>query len=76
MRQHSRSWRTFSSSPFFRYSFAIIVTVVAFFVSLAFQPLFTRGTFALFYIAVLLSAWFGGLGPALVSMALAALGTA
>jgi PAS domain S-box-containing protein len=65
-----------STRMFLRYGLAVLVTAFAFALTLSFHSLFTRNTFALFYVAVLLSAYYGGLGPAVVAMALSVLGNA
>jgi PAS domain S-box-containing protein len=55
------------------YSMAIIITLLASLICFVFLPAFGRGVFAIFYLAVLLSAWRGGLGPALFTAAIGTL---
>ncbi|MEZ4769580.1 MAG: DUF4118 domain-containing protein [Caldilineales bacterium] len=54
------------------YSVAVAASLAALLVSFVFLPAFERGIFAVFYIAVLVSAWRGGLGPALLTTAVGA----
>ena len=62
------------SSPLQRYSLAIGLIVVATAVRAALGPaLGQRQPFATFYIALILSAWYGGLGPSIVAMTLGGL---
>ena len=49
------------------YNAAVAVSLVALLLSFVFLPAFERGIFAVFYIAVVISAWRGGFGPALLS---------
>jgi PAS domain S-box-containing protein len=56
-----------------RYGFAIGVSVLALAISLVFFPLFERTPFLMFFPAVVLAAWFGGLGPGLIATVLALL---
>jgi K+-sensing histidine kinase KdpD len=62
------------SSPLQRYGLAIALVVVATAarVSLG-TALGQRQPFATFYLALILSAWYGGLGPSIVAMALGGL---
>ena len=62
------------SSPLQRYGYAIALIVVATAARQALGPaLGERQPFATFYIAVILSAWYGGLGPSIVAMTLGGL---
>lgn len=54
------------------YNLAVAASLAALLVSFVFLPAFERGIFAVFYIAVLVSAWRGGLGPALLTTAVGA----
>ncbi len=54
------------------YSVAVAASLIASLLSFVFLPAFERGIFTVFYIAVLVSAWRGGLGPALLTMAVGA----
>jgi PAS domain S-box-containing protein len=54
------------------YSVAVLASLVAALLSFVFLPAFERGVFTVFYIAVLISAWRGGMGPALLTMAVGA----
>lgn len=58
-------------SPLQRYGLAVGVSVLALVLSLVFFSLFGRTPFLLFFPAVVLSAWFGGLGPGLLATLLA-----
>ncbi len=63
-----------TSSILSRYGFAIVVVLVAAFARWALQPLLgERQPFVTFYIALILSAWYGGSGPSLVTLTLGAL---
>ena len=54
------------------YSLAVAISLLSLLISFIFLPAFERGTFAIFYVAVLISAWRGGFGPALVTTAVGA----
>jgi signal transduction histidine kinase len=54
------------------YSVAVLASLIASLLSFVFLPAFERGIFAVFYIAVLVSAWRGGMGPALLTTAVGA----
>ncbi len=57
-----------------RYSIAVLAVGVALLLKLLLEPLITQESpFLLFFAAVMISAWFGGLGPGLGATALAAL---
>ncbi len=55
------------------YSVAVLASLVAVLLSLLFLPAFERGVFHIFYVAVLVSAWRGGLGPGLLTAAVGVL---
>ena len=50
-----------------RYGVAAALSVVALLVAWVFRPAFGTDVYAVFYLAVMVSAWYGGLGPALVA---------
>ena len=61
------------SSPFLRYGVAVIVIALALGVKLLLDPLIAdQSPFLLFAAAVMVAAWFGGLGPGLLATALGA----
>jgi PAS domain S-box-containing protein len=60
-------------SPFLRYGFVLLVVALALLVSWLLEPVINRTPFALFYAAVMLSAWYGGLRQGLLATALSAL---
>lgn len=65
----NRLWRT----PTGRWSGALLVTALAFALRLALVPLIgARAPFALFYPAILIAGWFGGLAAGIVSLAASA----
>ncbi len=55
------------NSRLIRYTFAILVTAITLIISALLQALLVQNRFLLFVGAVALSAWFGGLGPGLLS---------
>jgi PAS domain S-box-containing protein len=55
------------------YSLAVAVSLLAALLSFVFLPAFERGIFHVFYLAVLISAWRGGWGPALFTTAVGVL---
>jgi PAS domain-containing protein len=55
------------------YSIAVLVSSLCVLFTFAFLPVFDRGTLHIFYIAVLIVAWRGGVGPALFTIAVGAL---
>jgi PAS domain S-box-containing protein len=59
-------------SPLLRYGFVIAVVALALLVSWLLEPIISRTPFALFYAAVMLSAWYGGLRQGLLATALSA----
>jgi hypothetical protein len=55
------------------YGFALVATACATVVSLLFPSFFAANPFTPFYLAVVLAAWYGGLGPGLASVLIGAL---
>ena len=55
------------------YSVAVVASLLALLMGFVFLPAFGRSIFSVFYVAVLFSAWRGGLGPALFATAIGAL---
>ncbi len=60
-------------SPFLRYGVAIFSVVLALVLTELIEPLRVRTPFPLFFAAVAVSAWYGGIGPGLLATALSAL---
>src|SRR5437867_11595792 len=58
-------------SPLRRYGMALAATVLATGASLLLWPLIDPNAFALFCAAVMVSAWYGGLGPGLLATGVA-----
>jgi len=56
-----------------RYSVAVLAVVVALLLTQLLQPLLKPTLYPLFFAAVMVSSWYGGIGPGLVTTALAAL---
>jgi PAS domain S-box-containing protein len=54
------------------YSVAVVVSLLALLLSFVFLPAFGSSIFSVFYLAVLISAWRGGLGPAVLTTAMGA----
>ena len=54
------------------YSVALAISLLAVLLSFVFLPAFGGSIFSIFYLAVLISAWRGGLGPALFTMVVGA----
>jgi PAS domain S-box-containing protein len=50
-----------------RYGVAVALSVVALVFTWVFRPVFGPGVFAVFYLVVLVSAWYGGLWPAILA---------
>src|SRR6185437_1604845 len=50
-----------------RYGAAVGMSVLALICVFVFRPVFGTDVFALFYLAVVLSAWYGGLGPGVLA---------
>jgi len=64
------------TSPFLRYGVAILVAGVALGIELLLDPVIPQAVpFLLLFGAVMVSAWYGGLGPGLLTMVLAGLAT-
>lgn len=53
-----------------RYGLAVLVTVLAFLLTVLIRPWIEPNVFPLFFVAVMVSAWYGGLGPALLATVL------
>ncbi len=71
-------WKSFPTpagnpSPAARYAVALAAWAVALGLTLALAPYLSRGLFLFFWPAVLLAAWYGGFGPALLVSVLATL---
>lgn len=62
---------TLTRSVLFNYLVAVIAVAAALIGSMELVPLFQGLSFSLFFAAVMVSAWFGGLGPGLLATALA-----
>jgi PAS domain S-box-containing protein len=60
-------------SPLLRYGFVFLVVASALLVSWLLEPIINRTPFALFYAAVMLSAWYGGLRHGLLATILSAM---
>src|SRR5215218_9980014 len=64
------------TSPFLRYGVAVLVVGVALGIKLLLDPVMPQDVpFLLLFGAVMVSAWYGGLGPGLLTMVLAGLAT-
>ena len=64
------------TSPFLRYGVAVLVVGVALGIKLLLDPVIPQDVpFLLLFGAVMVSAWYGGLGPGLLTMVLAGLAT-
>lgn len=61
-------------SPVLRYGVALLAGLLALTLTLMLWPVFDPPVFALFFAAVMVSAWYGGLGPGLLATTLAVLG--
>jgi PAS domain S-box-containing protein len=59
-------------SPLLQYGFVTLLVALALLVSWLFEPVISRTPFGLFYAAVMLSAWYGGLRHGLLATALSA----
>lgn len=62
-----------SPSPFFRYGVAVLSVVLSLVLTWLLWPLLDPPVFSLFFAAVMISSWYGGLGPGLLATALAVL---
>src|SRR5690349_8918998 len=60
-------------SPLLRYGVALLTVILALTLTLLLWPLFDPPVFSLFFAAVMISAWYGGLGPGLLATTLAGL---
>src|SRR4051794_12422192 len=56
-----------------RYSLASGAAILALLLTLLMRPILHEPLFSLFYVAVLVSSWYGGLGPGLLATALSIL---
>jgi PAS domain S-box-containing protein len=56
-----------------QYGVALLASSVAILISLAFRPVLLSSRSALFFVAVALSAWYGGIGPGLLATLICAL---
>lgn len=61
------------SSPLFRYGFAVAAVALALLLTLLVRPLAQATIYSLSFAAVIITAWYAGLGPGLVATALAGL---
>lgn len=59
-----------------RYAFAVAISLLCLVITLLLHQLTDKSMFQLSVVAVVLSAWYGGLGPGLVSAVMSSLGTA
>ena len=69
IRQRAAEAHSFSRSRRLsaRYGVATLLSLVALLCAWVFLPAFGNDVFAMFYLAVVLSAWYGGLGPGLLA---------
>jgi len=58
------------SGPSFRYGLSVAAVVPALLLTALFHPLQDRSLFLLFFGAVIICAWFGGVGPGLLAIGL------
>src|SRR4051794_22747190 len=56
-----------------RYSLASVAAALALLLTLLIRPILHEPLFSLFYVAVLVSSWYGGLGPGLLTTVLSIL---
>ena len=64
------------TSPLLRYGVAVLAVGMAFLVKLLLAPLIVQETpFLLVFAAIMISAWYGGLGPGLLATVTAGLAT-
>lgn len=54
------------------YGLAVLLSIVAFGVTIIFLPAFGRSIYSIFFVVVIISAWQGGLGPGLLAMGIGA----
>jgi PAS domain S-box-containing protein len=59
-----------TQSPILRYGIAFVAVAIALFLTLPISPLIKPTVFPLFFVAVMMSAWYGGLGPGLLATGL------
>jgi PAS domain S-box-containing protein len=60
-----------TQSPILRYGIALVAVAIALLLTLPLSPLIKPTVFPLFFVAVMVSAWYGGLGPGLLATGLA-----
>jgi signal transduction histidine kinase len=60
-------------NPIWRYGMAVVSTGVVTVLTLLLRPFLSHGVMALFFASVMISAWYGGLGPGLVASVLSVL---
>lgn len=63
----------FQSTPIWRYGVAVLSTALVTGLTILLQPYLSHGVMALFTASLMISAWYGGLGPGLLSSALSVL---
>jgi PAS domain S-box-containing protein len=69
MKRFSELWTRMWRRPWGRWAGALLLTALAFGLRLALMPwIGTRAPFALFYPAILIAGWFGGLGAGILSL--------
>jgi PAS domain-containing protein len=57
-----------STHPTSRYGVAILLSLLAFVFVWVFRPAFGTDVYAIFYLAVVLSSWYGGIGPGILAV--------
>jgi PAS domain S-box-containing protein len=74
MRSLPHSWQaSLSPSPWKIYGLALGLTGLAIWLTLALEPLVNRTIGAFFYVAIILTSWYGGMKPAMVAVLLSTL---
>src|ERR1051325_3195749 len=69
--------RSIEPNPYLRYGLAIVSVILMTLLRMALQPLLgTSYGFITFYVAIALSGWYGGLGPAILAIVLSAFSAA
>lgn len=63
----------FKNRPLWRYGVAVLSTSLVTALTIALQPFLRHGVMALFFASVMVSAWYGGLGPGLLASLLSVL---
>ncbi len=64
---------TLRGNPLWRYGVAVLATALITALTIALQPFLRNGVMALFFGSVMISAWYGGLGPGLLASLLSVL---